>query len=144
MFPGLPGRQELVLSDDGITVMIDFALTPDALKTLYTAVRRMGYQRLIAVFGATGDRDQGKRPLMGKIATELCDSVVLTEDENYSEDGNKIIRQIEQGIDSAYHEKYCVVQDRTKAIEHAVSLANPGDIVIVTGMANFTTRAMNE
>ncbi len=103
--------------------MIDFALTPDALSTLYTAVRSMGYQRLIAVFGATGTRDQGKRPEMGRVATELCDVVVITEDENYSEDGMTIMQQITSGINETYREKYCLIQDRTEAIRYAISLA---------------------
>lgn len=100
--------------------MIDFALTPDALSTLYNAVRSMGYQRLIAVFGATGTRDQGKRPEMGALATELCDYVVITEDENYSEDGMKIMQQIEAGVDLKNKEKYILVQERTEAIRHAI------------------------
>ena len=143
-FSGLPWRQELLAWPGGIFAMIDFALTPDALETLYRAARRMWYKRLIAVFGATGDRDQGKRPLMGEVATRWCDYVVLTEDENYSEDGMSIIKDVEQWIDPTLKEKYCVIQDRTQAIEHAVHYAKKWDIVIITGMANFTTRSMNE
>lgn len=143
-FPGLPGRQEMVLTKQWVSVMIDFALTPDAFQTLYTAVRGMGYRHMIAVFGATGTRDQGKRPEMGRIATELCDFVVITEDENYSEDGMKIMKAIEGWIQDKSPGKHILIQDRTEAIRHAIALAQPGDIVIVTGMANFSSRGMNE
>ncbi|MEY3197762.1 MAG: UDP-N-acetylmuramoylalanyl-D-glutamate--2,6-diaminopimelate ligase [Candidatus Parcubacteria bacterium] len=115
----------MLVTKQGVSVMIDFALTPDALSTLYTAVRSMGYQRLIAVFGATGTRDQGKRPEMGRIAIELCDVVVITEDENYSEDGMKIMQHIAAGIDDKDREKYHLVQDRKEAIRYAISVAQP-------------------
>lgn len=143
-FPGLAGRQEIVEWEDGITAMIDFALTPDALKTLYTDMGRLGYKRLIAVFGATGNRDKGKRPLMWAIATRLCDHTILTEDENYHEDGKTIITEIEAGIDVDKRDTYEIIQDRTEAIQYAINYANPWDMVIVTWMANFTSRAMNE
>lgn len=144
-YSGLPGRQELVVADNGVTAMIDFALTPDALATLYSAVRAMGYKRIIAVFGATGTRDQGKRPLMGQVATERCDYVIITEDENYTENGMTIMKAIESGIDHAHNaEAYELVQDRRAAIALGLAVAQPGDIVIVTGMANFTSRGMNE
>jgi UDP-N-acetylmuramoyl-L-alanyl-D-glutamate--2,6-diaminopimelate ligase len=143
-FPGLPGRQEMLTTKQWVSVMIDFALTPDALQTLYTAVRSMRYARLIAVFGATGTRDQGKRPEMWRIATKFCDSVVITEDENYSEDGLKIMEQIYAGVEETSRSKVSKIQDRTEAIRYAISIAQPWDIIIVTGMANFATRAMND
>ena len=140
-FGGLPGRQQLVRADNGIVAMIDFALTPDALSTIYQSARAMGYSQVIAVFGATGERDQGKRPLMGQVATEICDRVIITEDENYSEDGLTIMHQVESGVAGDHYE---LIQDRRAAIRAGLERANPGDIVIVTGMANFTTRSMNE
>lgn len=143
-YSGLPGRQEIITTQEWISAMIDFALTPDALATLYTATRDMWYIRLIAVFGATGNRDQGKRPKMAAVATELCDHVILTEDENYHEDGLQIIRQMEEWIDPSNVQKYETVQDRTQAIRRWLELAKLWDIVIVTGMANYTSRAMNE
>lgn len=127
--------------------MIDFALTPDALRTLYTAADHLGFDNLIAVFGATGERDQGKRPLMGETAIMHCDHVVLTDDEPYSEDGMTIIEQIENGIIAVPKNEdrgtYEIVSDREQAIHKAIKDAGPDDLVIVTGMANFTSRGMN-
>jgi len=144
-FNWLPGRQEMVVSKTGITAMIDFALTPDALATLYTAVRSMWYKRLIAVFGATGTRDQWKRPVMWNTATELCDYTIITEDENYTEDGMSIMKGIEEWIDQTHFwDKYELVQDRRAAIARGLDYAEEWDIVIVTWMANFTSRGMNE
>lgn len=144
-FVWVPWRQELVVWSSWVVAMIDFALTPDALTTLYTAVRELWYARQIAVFGATGNRDQGKRVMMGTVATRYNDYVVLTEDENYHEDGMEIIKQVESWVDTTtYNQDYTIVQDRAAAIKHALSVAKPGDIVIVTWMANFTSRAMNE
>ncbi len=144
-FEWLPGRQELVMTKEGVTGMIDFAVTPDGLKTLYMAVRKMGYQKIIAVFGATGNRDQGKRPKMGAIAAQTCDVVIITEDENYHEDGLKIMQAVADWIDHKITDtKVELVQDRSQAIKRGLELAWPGDVVVVTWMANFTTRAMNE
>ena len=156
-YKGLPGRQELVHTQEDITAMIDFAVTPDALSTVYSAAREMWYGRLIAIFGATGNRDQGKRPKMGAIVTQLCDIVIITEDENYHEDGMEIMKQVEEWVDGKASRRegeetvqdkqlpvYMLVQDRTEAIYRGLKLAQPGDVVIVTGMANYTTRSMNE
>ena len=141
----LPGRQELIHTQEGITAMIDFAVTPDALETVYTAARAMWYQRLIGVFGATWDRDQGKRPKMGAVAAQLCDIVIVTEDENYHEDGMEIMKQVESWVSSLESQaEYELVQDRSLAIRRGLELAESWDVVIVTGMANFTTRSMNE
>ena len=142
-YPWLAWRQELVLTQQWITAMVDFALTPDWLKTLYESVRKMWYNKLIAIFGATGNRDQGKRPKMGKIAWELCDRVILTEDENYHEDGMAIMQHVEQWVKESQW-SYELVQDRTNAIRRWLEIAQSWDIVIVTGMANFKTRSMNE
>lgn len=139
----LPGRQEIVSTAEWVSAMIDFAVTPDALQTLYTATREMWYERLIAVFGGTGNRDQGKRPKMGAIAAEFADIAIITEDENYHEDGMEIMKQIEKGVLRVWS-NYEMVQDRAAAIRRWLELAQPGDIVIVTGMANYTSRAMNE
>lgn len=143
-FPWLPGRQELVIGSTGVTAMIDFALTPDGLTTLYKAVRTMWYGKQIAVFGATWNRDKGKRPVMGRVAAEHCDLVVITEDENYHENGLDIMHAVYEGVAVGDREKIELVQDRTLAIRRGLELAQPGDVVIITGMANFTSRAMNE
>ena len=143
-FAWVPGRQELVIWSTWITAMIDFALTPDGLTTLYKAVRSMWFKKQIAVFGATWNRDQWKRPLMWTVATEYNDYVIITEDENYHEDGMMIMKAVERWIDNKFSDKYELVQDRTDAIRKALEIAQSWDIVIVTWMANFTSRAMNE
>ncbi len=149
-YTGLPWRQQRIVTTSWVTAMIDFALTPDALKTLYTATREMWYSRLIAIFGATWNRDQWKRPKMGAIAAECCDVVLLTEDENYHEDGMDIMKAVEQWIldlDQARRRPgmtYELVQDRREAIARGLHLAQKWDIIIVTWMADFTSRSMNE
>ncbi len=142
-FEGLPWRQELVLTEEGITAMIDFAVTPDGLSTLYTAIRGMWYKKIIPVFGATGNRDKGKRSRMWAVAGELCDITIITEDENYHEDGLVIMKEVEKWIQQTWG-AYEMVQDRTEAIRRWLQLCEPWDIVVVTGMANYTTRCMNE
>lgn len=142
-FTWVAGRQQLLSTKDDIHVMIDFALTPDALVSLYTSVRELWFARSIAVFGATWNRDQGKRPQMWEIATRLCDQVVLTEDENYHEVWLEIIQDIVAGI-PADRTNWNIVQERKAAIAYAVEQARSWDIIIVTGMADFTTRSMNE
>lgn len=141
----LPGRQELVVGWTWITAMIDFALTPDGLTTLYKAVRSLWFKKQIAIFGATWNRDQWKRPIMWWVAVQYNDYTIITEDENYHEDGMEIMRAVEWWIDTSIHkDDYELVQDRTAAITRGLELAQPGDIVIITWMANFTSRAMNE
>ena len=142
-FAWLPGRQELIHTKQWIHAMIDFAVTPDGLHTLYSALKQMKYQRIVAVFGATWNRDQWKRPKMGAVAWDLCDMTIITEDENYHEDGMKIMKQVEEGMRTTWW-SYELVQDRTQAIRRGLELARPGDLVVVTGMANYTTRAMNQ
>ncbi len=144
-FPWLPWRQELVVASNWVTAMIDFALTPDWLTTLYKAVRSLWFKKQIAVFGATWNRDQWKRPVMWEVATKYNDYVIVTEDENYHEDGMIIMKAVEWWIDqNLYKETYELVQDRTDAIRRGLEIAQPWDIVIITWMANFTSRAMNQ
>lgn len=154
-FSGLPGRQELVTIDIAghkLTAMIDFAITPDALEILYTSTRQMWFSHLIAVFGATGDRDAGKRPEMWRVASMLCDEIIITQDENYSEDGMKIMQAIKSWIVHDSVCTYCLIQDRVEAIHIWIQRSldivekNPDarPIVICTGMANFAYRQMGD
>lgn len=114
-FSNVEGRLELV----GENIFIDYAHTPDALETALSALRNIGYQRIICVFGCGGDRDQGKRQLMGQVADRWVDFSFLTADNPRSEDAEVICRQIEEGFSG---ENYAVVVDRGKAIEEAISL----------------------
>ncbi len=143
-FSWIPWRQELVKVKEWITAMIDFALTPDALETLYTAATWMWYRKIIAVFWATWNRDQWKRPLMWKVASDLCDIVLITEDENYDEEGREIMNAVAQWIWKECFAKVELIQDRAEAIHRWITLAWPWDVVIVTWMANFDSRCMNE
>jgi len=143
-FQSPAGRVEELKLKSGTTVIVDFALTPHALTQLYTSFQKLHYNKQIAVFGATGNRDKKKRPQMWKIATELNDFVFITEDENYDEDGKDIIANIQSGIDNKNYSNYKIVQDRKSAIQEAIRMAGPHDVILLTGMGNFDTRKMGK
>jgi UDP-N-acetylmuramoyl-L-alanyl-D-glutamate--2,6-diaminopimelate ligase len=113
-------------------VFIDFAHTPDGLKKALTALKAICHGRLICVFGCGGNRDRGKRPLMGEIAGRLTDFSVLTSDNPRYEEPYSIISAIEGGY-CRYSNRYVVVQDRRKAIEYAVRLLREGDVLLIAG-----------
>lgn len=112
-------------------VVIDYAHTPDALEKVLSTLREQvhGTQRLLCVFGCGGDRDAGKRPLMGVVAAKLADVVIVTSDNPRSENPDAIISQIVYGLDVAYQ----IEADREQAIQLTVNMAKPGDIVLVAG-----------
>jgi len=110
-------------------VVIDYAHTPDALEKVLTTLREQNPTQLICVFGCGGDRDAGKRPLMGKIGSQLADQVFVTSDNPRGESPDLIIQQIIQGMDRPYQ----VVADREAAIKKAVFAAKPNDIVLIAG-----------
>jgi UDP-N-acetylmuramoyl-L-alanyl-D-glutamate--2,6-diaminopimelate ligase len=129
--PGVPGRMERVDVGQPFTALVDYAHTPDAVATLLASVRAVTPGRVIVVLGCGGDRDRGKRPLMGRAAVEGADVAVLTSDNPRSEDPLVILE--EMGQPDARHEV-----DRRKAIALAVSLARPGDAVVVAGKGHET------
>ena len=140
----VPGRLERVPNDLGITLVVDYAHTPDALARTARVLRALTRARLVTVFGCGGDRDAGKRPVMGEVAAEESDCVVLTSDNPRSEDPLEIIRGIEEGVrrqgmtrrrgPAAPGEAgYRVEPDRRSAIRMGISLAAPGDVVLVAG-----------
>jgi UDP-N-acetylmuramyl-tripeptide synthetase len=116
-------------SGSGVEVIVDYAHTPDALRRALTALRPQTEGQLWVVFGCGGDRDRGKRPQMGAIATELADRVVVTSDNPRSEDPDAIIRDIRAGVDRGVD----VLTERRAAIEFAVMQAAPGDVVLIAG-----------
>lgn len=132
---GAPGRFQRLNEGQDFAVIIDYAHTPDGFEKLFSNVRRIQFPdtRLIAVFGCAGFfRDPAKRPTMGRIASEFADIVVLTEEDSRNEDTWQIMRMIETGINKNDCEVH-MIEDRAEAIEHAVSLARSGDILLVLG-----------
>lgn len=132
----VPGRMELVPNNRNLRIIIDYAVTPDSLEKLYGMIAATKPQgsRIIAVFGACGERDRGKRPMMGRIVSSQADIVILTNEDPYHEDPGRIIDEIEQGISGKEKGKnWFRILDRREAIAKALSLAEPGDIVVVTG-----------
>jgi UDP-N-acetylmuramoyl-L-alanyl-D-glutamate--2,6-diaminopimelate ligase len=141
---GVPGRFERVVEGLGYDVIVDYAHTPDAMEKLLEAARAITSNRVIIVFGATGDRDKGKRPIMGEIAARMADRIVLTDDESYSEDPQTIRDEVMAGIEQAGGEaKTTELGDRREAIEKALSIAKKGDMVLITGMGHEQFRIVN-
>jgi UDP-N-acetylmuramoyl-L-alanyl-D-glutamate--2,6-diaminopimelate ligase len=134
---GVPGRFELVSSaTDNITVVVDYAHTDDALRNLLETARPLASRRLITVFGAGGDRDRTKRPLMGMVAARLSDVVVITSDNPRSENPVRIIEEVKRGAEPETRQRGAEViamVDRREAILHAVGQASAGDVVLVAG-----------
>jgi len=134
---GVPGRFERVSSSrDDITVVVDYAHTDDALRNLLETARPLAARRLITVFGAGGERDRTKRPLMGMVAARLSDVVVITSDNPRTEDPNRIIDEVNRGAQPETRQRgasLVTVVDRRRAILHAVDQALPGDVVLVAG-----------
>lgn len=128
----VPGRLQAVPNNLGIGIFVDYAHTPDALQTVLTNLRAITKGRLTVVFGCGGDRDKGKRPLMGQIAISLADKVVITSDNPRSEDPMSIISDIEAGIKGS-STPYLIEPDRKRAIELSIREAKQGDTVLIAG-----------
>jgi UDP-N-acetylmuramoyl-L-alanyl-D-glutamate--2,6-diaminopimelate ligase len=126
---GVPGRFEAVDEGQPFTVLVDYAHTPDSLATVLDAARGLTAGRVIAVFGAGGDRDRGKRPLMGRVAVDRADVVIVTSDNPRSEDPLAIIQDVLQGAGLEAE----IDPDRRGAIERALTLAEEGDVVVIAG-----------
>jgi UDP-N-acetylmuramoyl-L-alanyl-D-glutamate--2,6-diaminopimelate ligase len=133
---GIPGRMECFGGDSVPLLVVDYAHTPDALKQILLSLRPVCRGNLICVFGCGGERDKGKRPVMGKIAEDYADYVVLTNDNPRGEDPDVIINDILTGISN--HSNVRVVTDRITAITHAIRNADQQDIVIIAGKGHET------
>ena len=130
----VPGRMQYIDKGQNFNVVIDYAHTPDALKNLLETLAKLTTNRVILVFGACGDRDKTKRPIMGEIAAELANRIVLTDEEPYHEDPAEIRKQIKKGIKN---EAMCdEVEDRREGIKKAFTIARKGDTVVITGMGH--------
>ena len=138
---GVSGRMEVIKGDNKVNFIVDYAHTPDALEnSLHTA--RLHYkQRLWCVFGCGGERDKGKRPMMGALAERLADQVVLTNDNSRSEDPMNIVHDILTGCHEPEH--IYVELDRKKAIRYAKIHANPNDVVLVAGKGHEDYQIIN-
>ena len=126
---GVPGRFEPIDEGQPFAVVVDYAHTPDSLATVLRAARDLGEGRVIVVFGAGGDRDRGKRPLMGKVAVELADVAIVTSDNPRSEEPLAIIQDVLQGTGLDVE----IDPDRRSAIARAVSLADDEDVIVIAG-----------
>lgn len=131
-FKGIPGRMQEIPNQHGITAIVDFAHTPNALKNALTSAKNRSSGKLIAVFGAAGLRDASKRPLMGKIASEIADEVILTAEDPRTEKIDKISAEIRSGATKNFGHIH-QVDDRKQAISFGLSLARKGDTLIVCG-----------
>ncbi len=131
------GRMEMIDSGQEFYVAVDYAHTPDGLKNVVSTVKEFTTGRLITVFGCGGDRDRTKRPQMGMIAASLSDVCVVTSDNPRTEDPNRIIDDVLAGMHGSAAQSI-VEPDRRKAIEHALSIARPGDFVIIAGKGHET------
>ena len=131
--PQVPGRLELLA--DAPAVLRDYAHTPDALERALDAVRPFATKRLIVVFGAGGDRDRGKRPVMGDIAARKADVAIVTSDNPRTEDPERILDDIEAGMNGRAHER---IEDRHAAIARALEIAGPEDVVVLAGKGHET------
>ncbi len=129
------GRFDYIRTKSGITAIVDYAHTPDALENVLKTIAniRTKNETVYTVVGCGGDRDKTKRPLMAKIACELSDKVIITSDNPRSEDPAVIIEEMMAGVEGQYYKKTLAIQDRAQAIKTAVSMAEPGDILLIAG-----------
>lgn len=134
-FGTVPGRLERAYGGE-FTVLVDFAHTPDAIERVLLAVRKIAKGRIISLFGAGGDRDRGKRPLMGHAAEKHSDIIIVTSDNPRSEEPKAIIKEILKGIRDK--KNVTVEPDRAKAIRLAIKMAKPGDVVMLMGKGHET------
>jgi len=159
----IPGRLESVENNKGLNIIIDYAVTPDSLEKLYSLIlkfkshpeRSEGSRdsslalgmtpKVISVFGSCGERDRGKRPIMGQIVSANADLIILTNEDPYEEDPMQIINEISKGIQNKIENKnFWKILDRREAIKKALQLAEAGDFVIVTGKGAEETMAVGK
>ena len=143
---GVSGRFEYATPGLPFDTIVDYAHTPDALKKLLKSAKEISKNRTILVFGACGDRDREKRPIMGKIAQNLADRIIITDEENYTEDATQIREEIISGISKKNDKLPANIQeipDRKEAIRKALQIAGKGDIVLITGLGHEVYRVID-
>ncbi len=139
------GRFEYLVSDNGVTAIVDYAHTPDALKNVLETINtiRTFNEKVITVVGCGGDRDKTKRPKMAHIASELSDQAIFTSDNPRTEDPATIIADMEAGVEPQNYKKTLSIVDRKQAIKTASQLADKGDIVLIAGKGHETYQEVN-
>jgi UDP-N-acetylmuramoyl-L-alanyl-D-glutamate--2,6-diaminopimelate ligase len=139
------GRLEVISSPAGVAGIVDYAHTPDALKNVLETINKVRNlkKQLIAVVGAGGDRDRSKRPLMASISAENSTRLILTSDNPRTEDPEKILDDMEEGLTADMRKRSVRICDRREAIKTAVMLANPGDVILVAGKGHETYQEVN-
>jgi UDP-N-acetylmuramoyl-L-alanyl-D-glutamate--2,6-diaminopimelate ligase len=140
-FACVPGRLEEVPNTRWAKIYVDYAHTEDSLRSVLETLRQVSTtKRLITVFGATGDRDKTKRPKMGKVVDDLSDVVILTDDDTYTEDSLRIIRDVTEGITRHEGDGFWIIPSREDAIRTALIMLQPGDVLIVAGKGAETVQ----
>ena len=132
---------EIVGDASDITAVVDYAHTPDGLKSALKALKEHYSGNIWCVFGCGGNRDKGKRPLMGEIAEKLADRIILTDDNPRNEAGDDIVQHILSGMSEPQHAR--VVRDRAEAIASAITDAAPGDVILVAGKGHENYQESN-
>lgn len=139
-FRGTPGRMEKIDEGQPFSVFVDFAITPQAFEKTLTTVRQMvGDKRVLVLTGSCGDRMKEKRPVIGKLCSDMADVVVITDDESYAEDPRKVMEEVWAGVDKAKADAHKIF-DRREAIAKILSLAKPGDAVVLCGLGSYPSR----
>ncbi len=142
-FKGIKGRLEMIKNDRNLHVFVDFAHTPNAIEQVLKTLREeFPKSKIIHVFGATGKRDKEKRPLMGEISGKMADVSIITTEDTYGENPQRIISMIEEGInktDKKFGCTYFLEPDRQKALEMGVKMAKQGDVIVATGVGHQTS-----
>ncbi len=138
----VPGRSELVDNKLGLTIMIDYAHSPESLQSILQAVKSYTRGKVISVFGCGGDRDHGKRPQMGEISGKIANYTIITSDNPRTEKPEEIVKEIETGIKKTKGRYECIV-DRTEAIKSAIKMATKIDIIVLAGKGHETYQEIN-
>lgn len=138
----VPGRSELVDNKKELTIMIDYAHTPESLENILKAVKSYTKGEVISVFGCGGDRDSSKRPLMGEVSGNIAHYTIITSDNPRTEKPESIVEEIEQGIKKT-NGKYICITDRIEAIRHAINKARKSDIIVLAGKGHEPYQEIN-
>ncbi len=138
----VPGRSELIPNKRELTIMTDYAHSPESLESILKAVKSYTRGRVICVFGCGGDRDTAKRPIMGEISGKIADFSIITSDNPRTEEPEKIVKQIENGMKKT-NGKYIVIVDRKEAIKYAINMAGKLDIILLAGKGHELYQEIN-